>query len=402
MEQVRNFRPYFYLTLLIALTSFEYFFRNPLLPLLLYSLAIIDVVFNYPKDKRINFPFVVFFAAITLINMIHAVDGRNSGLTPMFTLPLSILGLYMIARILRGSFIKTFVTIIFIISLYSTVIYLLCLNKSVFDFFYNTLSSHSSLYVERAVFDQGGKNFIIYNFVSVMPLQSINFWRNCGPFWEPGMFAVYIILALFFNIFVEKQSIRWCNLVLIIALITTFSTGGFMAGLLLIVFYILKIRLKSFVNVLLIPLLVVGIYSVLQLDYIGEKTQMQYDTAEVGSDKSRFGAFATQQKMIEASPYIGGEPLEKYTRTKTVASGTLLPFVNYGIPFGILYFILLYNSCRYFARSYNKKYFTGLSLFLLILTLSFSQTILLKPSIMVLLFYGLQCKLNLKQQTITG
>lgn len=392
MERVNSMRPYIYMALLIAFSTFEYFFRSPLPMLLLSIVGAMDCLMNFRMSNRFNIAFMSYLGVTTLIFIAHALMGINSGMVPIITNFVNLCGFYFISRMMRGSFAAAFVKVVFFISLYSLVIYLVCLDKGVQDFLYNNVASYCSLDADKAVIDGGGKNFCLYNFQSLLILPTINYWRNCGPFWEPGMFAVYIVMALFFNLFVQKQKIFCGNIILICALISTFSTGGYIAALLLAIFYILKIRLKSIASLVLIPLLAAGIVFTLQLEFVGEKTQMQFSNNRAGSDISRFGAMATQLEMIEASPLVGGEPIKEYASTKTLASGTLLPMVNYGVPFGIFLYILLVRSCVRLAESYRKNRLTGFALFLMILVLSFSQTILMTPVFITLMIYGMQSK----------
>ena len=76
----------------------------------------------------------------------------------------------------------------------------------------------------------------------------------------------------------------------------------------------------------------------------------------------------------------------------TLASGTLLPMVTYGIPIGLFYLIIMLVSMLRFSESYGKGKLEGVLLFLLLLLLSFSQTILLSKWIFVMLFVGLMKK----------
>lgn len=61
--------------------------------------------------------------------------------------------------------------------------------------------------------------------------------RNCGPFWEPGAYAGYLLMVgiLYFN----EWELLWINqrkkvMILVLALITTFSTQGYIIAFLLI------------------------------------------------------------------------------------------------------------------------------------------------------------------------
>lgn len=56
-----------------------------------------------------------------------------------------------------------------------------------------------SLNAEIAVDEGGGRNFVIYNFQTSFISEIIGFSRNCGPFWEPGMFAFLSICPFSWN-----------------------------------------------------------------------------------------------------------------------------------------------------------------------------------------------------------
>ena len=69
--------------------------------------------------------------------------------------------------------------------------------------------------------------------------------RNCGPFWEPGAFAGYIciLFILFFDKLpllwsVHKTKVKW----ILLTLVTTFSTQGYLIMFCIVVFYFLNKR----------------------------------------------------------------------------------------------------------------------------------------------------------------
>ena len=130
---------------------------------------------------------------------------------------------------------------------------------------------------------------------------------------------------------------------------------------------------------------------VLSLEYVGEKLQGQIEDVEMGSDISRFSAFITQMEMIKNSPILGGERISDYLTgdSKTLASGTLLPFVMYGIPIGLCYFLVMLTSITKLIKSKKRNLLTAMMFFLTLLFLSFSQTILLSSWMVVMIFVGL-------------
>lgn len=388
MEQINKAKAYIYITLLLAFTSFEFFFRSYILLFLLSVFAIIDI---YITQKKVIYSkdIILLILGVSIIELLQLGFKNNINFNGVFASLVVYYGVFSIANIIKNQYVKFFTIVITVIAAYSLVIYLICLIPEIKDFLYNKIATNASLNVEDAIQQGGGRNFIIYNFQTNFIFDSIGYSRNCGPFWEPGMFAVFLIIALFFNIFLLEKPNKYRSIILISALVTTFSTGGFMVALLLIAFYIINVGLTARNILLFIPFAVLTINYVLELEYIGDKTMDQFNKASVGSDESRYGAFITQLNMVEASPLIGGETIVDYSRTKTLASGTLWPFVIYGIPVGIFYYFCLFKSCLNVAINLHKRVFIGVELFILIVALSFSQTILLNMSIVLMIFSAL-------------
>ena len=392
-SHVKLHKQYLYLILLIVLTSFEYFFRAKNLTLGFYCYVFIDFLLSYNKGRGyVNIKNCIILAsAISIVSIIQVIIIEGRTLNNLIGILLSCLGAISIGFFVRERFIQIFSRIIFFISAYSLLVYCLCLVPAIYDALFGFAKQFTSLNVEKAVMDGGGVNFIIYNFQTDFIHDYIGFHRNAGPFWEPGMFAFYINIALFFELFIHREQYMAIKiLILILALISTFSTGGYIAGIALIFFFLLNKSRSIMTWLIFVPVAVISINYITQLEFVGSKFEGQYNNAEYGSDQTRFGAFITQLDMIENSPIIGGELLENYASTKTLASGTLLPFVEYGIPIGCLFFLYLYKACRNMCRLYGSKRAVAVYLYSFIILLSFSQTILLMGIMSTFLYSGLQ------------
>ncbi|MEO8399931.1 MAG: hypothetical protein ABI550_08985, partial [Ignavibacteriaceae bacterium] len=78
--------------------------------------------------------------------------------------------------------------------------------------------------------------------------------RNSGPFWEPGAFAGYLMIAILLNFSKDQKITNKYNVVLLIALITTFSTAGLLAFSFFLSFYFLLIR-KLRIGIIFVPII---------------------------------------------------------------------------------------------------------------------------------------------------
>ncbi len=375
------------LLLVIAFTCFEYFFRQELC---FGGLSVFCLWYCILHKTKTNYQNAYFFIAISLIWAIMqyvAVDRYK--ITSIISMLITIVGSFSAALIVQRNFVENFVKIIYWLAIIGLLFYFISFISPIKDFLINVVTPHFiSLNVENAVFEGGGANLIIYNFQGGGVYELVGFMRNCGPFWEPGMFAIFLNIALLFNNLLIAASLKY-NVILIIALITTFSAGGYLGGMaVLLAIYVCRNKniLTFILGVLLISVLM---YLFSQLEFVGIKLSDQMESAEVGSDVTRFGAWYTQLQMIKDSPFFGGGDISQYAETKTLASGTLLPLVTLGIPVGIIFYYILAKSFIKLATSYEKSMWAGWTIFMVIIVISFSQTILLTQWMYMLIFVGL-------------
>lgn len=391
---------YILFVLTLAFTSFEFFFREELLFWMLSFVMGISFLLNRKKIKEISV-YIIFVTFIIVFIFQYLYHDRYE-ITSVISSCIVLFGTFFIAYYVRERFVKIFVNVIFYISVFSLFFYLLSCIPAIRSFFiYEITPYFESLNSRDAIVEGGGVNMLIYNFqVSDLP-EGTNFMRNCGPFWEPGMFAVYISIALFFNLFVYPFRGVKGNIILIISLITTFSTGGYLCGIFVLFIYILNNKKGASKLVGVICFMVVFFF-VMKLDFVGLKISEQLDSAEIGSGRTRFGAFISQIALIKSSPLIGGADFSEILQgeNKTLASGTLQVFILYGIPAGVIFYIFYFKSIKNILKRYNLNYFCVYSFFIMLLILSFSQTIFAQKMFMVMLFVGLMTQKKIQYETI--
>ena len=141
--------------------------------------------------------------------------------------------------------------------------------------------------------------------------------RNMGMFWEPGAFSGYLILALFFLVRFGKSGdvLSKHSLVLAVTLLSTQSTTGYIAFMMLAVslMYNAGIVKDKLLNLLIFPTIIgalVGISyaTTTQVSFLGEKINSQFKSAAMRDDPSRinrFGNFLYDLEWIEKRPVFG-------------------------------------------------------------------------------------------------
>ena len=210
------------------------------------------------------------------------------------------------------------------------------------------------------VVDEIHKSLLFYNHIFIGEHDSPVGIRNCGMFWEPGAFQGYINLVFllyikdFMSLYKSYKREIW---ILIITLITTFSTTGYIVFGVFLFFVILGsirnvvLRIFAFVIYVLITLLFF-----FNIDFLGGKVESQYEESQVikneGAASSRIGSAIVAWENIEQHPYIGNGYLvkERYKKSffdeSTGGNGFFGSMNVLGIPMILIYLVLLYKNYK--------------------------------------------------------
>ncbi len=192
--------------------------------------------------------------------------------------------------------------------------------------------------------------------------------RNSGIFWEPGAFSGYLNLAIAFLLIliiqerkIKKYSFRL--LLLILGVITTFSTTGYCTLLCLGsgILYILFLR-KHFVLSILPMTILIGVgYYVFQQDFMYAKILHEFEVAAAQSynwEITRYGSLLHDISLWMKHPIIGSgsnyESIE--TGLSELKQGMGNGFSDFLLKSGgIGMIIFLYSLCRLFIEQSGNQ-----------------------------------------------
>jgi len=296
---------------------------------------------------------------------------------------------YFTVKILKGYFFISYINLIYIFSIISLLFFIP-------GFISNDIWNFESEIIKKFAVDnyEWKGSIIIYN----IEYKTI---RNSGPFWEAGAFSIFLNIALMFNTMISRKFLNRKNYIFIITNITTFSTGGFLT---LIIFSIifLKYELNKYKKIIIFPLIVLFVvYSYFSFDFLGRKIEEQFLSQVYAKDRytnlGRFQSAILDLKDITTSPIFGrGRDQFRYTKVENYyyeeygaarrSNGITDYIVKMGIPFSLLYFLLLYNSFSKFVKWTNYPRAFAVYFFLLMLIMAFSQLIFTYPFFISLIF----------------
>ena len=148
---------------------------------------------------------------------------------------------------------------------------------------------------------------LLFNYIKVYPE------RNCGVFWEPGIFASYLALAIVFESITNSKSISWFRIIVfVVSIITTTSSAGY-ALLVLAVGVILlrQSQLNDYKKILAICIIIIIGVVALNIDSIILNTSLSNNaylvklTSERLKQSSRITAIFHNLSIFWKSPLFG-------------------------------------------------------------------------------------------------
>ncbi len=301
---------------------------------------------------------------------------------------------YTVLLVVREKFVTIFVNLVVWLSGITIPLYLAgILFPSMMLSIYNLLASFPNLFLYKSGLIVHGQfldiwsrvNFLFYTFSPERLSQ------NHGFMWEPTAFAFMLIFALMLRMMkVGKRFDRKCW-ILIVALITTLSTTGYVV-LIFIMAYLMYISGKK-LRVIGVFLIVPTIIFVASTDFLLPKIVAEFERGalvEKGYGNSRFSSFIYDMEDVSQHPLLGLSIFEEnryagYQKHADVngLSDTLARFGLIG--FSVMMVNLLW-SLRSIPRRKELRGFNALFL-VCVLMLSWSERMMYLPIFFAFQFY---------------
>lgn len=215
-------------------------------------------------------------------------------------------------------------------------------------------------------------------FITNLPLARHLRARNMGPFWEPGAYQSFLIIALFIALFTNNKFKKLDIIIFSLTLISTFSTTAVISIVPVFIAYILsreKFSRKSYKSIIIIVgLLGIGYIFLNESIYtkLFEKIHLGIET---DSFASRYFSIVGNIELFLKNPLLGVGPnmmeegLGQYSVTGrlSVVNTILLNFSMFGVVVGTYYINIMYKFIHSFIKS---KFIVLIVLFGFFLTLS--------------------------------
>jgi hypothetical protein len=336
----------------------------------------------FKRGKRLNKFFRNYLLVFFLLIVGQLIIFSFFPTFAFFGYLLRIILAFCVIKITGKAFVDYYIKILYFFSLVSFFFFIPTVISHDFEYFFtshitpffNLSSDPLNMYISTP-------NIIIFNFNSGLHDPGGQYIRNSGPFWEPGAFAGFIIIALIFNIIKTRKLLNIINFVFIITIITTFSTTGYIALFLVTIFYYLQ-QVKSVIKYYILPLIVyVSFYAFYNLEFLNSKIEDSIQTISTSSTSNRFVSALTDIKDLKKY-WLLGRGFNVETRYDKLAllmrethrnNGITALMAQIGLIAAILYFYLIFKFFKRFCMANGFTPFFAYSSIIVVLTIGFSE-----------------------------
>jgi len=224
------------------------------------------------------------------------------------------------------------------------------------------------------------------------------FLRNSGAFWEPGGFGIFLNIALIFNLIRTKKIIEKKNIVFILAVITTFSTGSYITLFILLFAFLIYSKRFSYIifGIPLIFILATTYFEELPFMYPKILKNIEYAQGNYTNlQRTRFVSALADIDDLRENPIIGKgrfnipryDDVEKFHQSADYRNnGTTKFLAQFGLLGFIFYFFTMYKSFRNYCLLHDFPLKFAYFIIIIIMVAGFSQTIFTKPFFFALAF----------------
>ena len=241
-------------------------------------------------------------------------------------------------------FIKAFINIMIFISMYSLIT----------TYLFKPLIIHTGINFPTII---NSVNNVFYNFIFSFALTAESYIRNFGFFREPGVYQVFIILALIFLTFVKNIKIKSrkkiiYTLIFTVTILSTFSTTGIILLALFFTTYIVKLirdgkmNRKVFIIITTITIICILILTLLYNIIPSFRETLRFSIEKIFTPNESLSArqesIIVPLKLYLNSPIFGQKYIDVVEAIDHNTNTTINMFAIYGLLTGVIHIMLIY------------------------------------------------------------
>lgn len=395
-EKFYNYRNTFLTFLLIANSGFPFFTNDPWI--LVYSLFFTALFVRryYPRSHKF---FFIVLISLAILVLGQTVIFRVFSLKTTISLYARWIYPFIFLYVVRDKFFENYVKVLYWLTIISLLIHL---TRVFIPPFQNILNYLSTFFEQtaRGDFYSYNPNIIIFTTSSSLIEEGISILRrNPGPFWEPGAFGVYLVLGFMINTFLHKSLWLKKNLIFLLAITTTWSTGTFVSIMFFVGLYGILVEKKRIYSLLIIPLFILSFVHLYDnftfLSDRIDRTIYYFEKRDQVSNMRRdrmISAIVDIQDLMDSPIFGYGRNMEARFSDSSFGvmqhrnNGTTDFLIKYGIIFSIFYFYYIRKSFDNFYKNKTQNMILKNIVIITVLLLGFYEVVFQMP-VFIALFY---------------
>lgn len=289
------FEQYAWTFWLIAISNINFFLGNVILFATFIFAGLTFLAKNKPFQREFE-SYIVFFVFVLIGQSLWYL---NFAIGPIVSLLTRIFTAYFIINIVGRHFFKAFIDVMYFIASFSLVMWvIIVLFPSIYDFLLFNVAPVFDFYFYEIKFARPAPHMILFTFNHGTFINDVGigrfFIRNSGPFTEPSVYAPYLVIAYTLNFMIEKKPFTKKNIIFILAMFTSYSTGGFVVlGLVGGAAIIVE---KGSKKILLLPITVlIFFYAFFNVEAFGEEIDQKVTEISTGDIR-----YAKRTRLVNA------------------------------------------------------------------------------------------------------
>jgi hypothetical protein len=299
---------------------------------------------------------------------------------------------YFVVKSIGIYFPKTYIEVMFHLTLISLIVWLPAfLFPSV-----KSLIAGARFFVPEGFEDA---NFFVYHTNFGDPSES-KFLRNSGPFWEPGAFGGYLVLALIFLLIqypkvIDKFKWKLTSSIITLGILSTFSTTTYLACFIIFIVVFLNQKISFSKFILGVGAVLFCYTAFLKLDFLSSKIDNHLDRTQdeiaYTNHRTRITSAIIDFADWKEYPLFGRGKFEssRFDHDVTAVNrnnGTTDFLVMFGLVGFIIYFYSYYLSFKNLMIFYTVRSNLAFFIVIIFLILGFSENYFLLPFFWSLVF----------------
>ncbi|MGZ3882631.1 MAG: hypothetical protein ACXVPQ_01445 [Bacteroidia bacterium] len=391
---------YFLTFLLVAISGVNFFLGNTYL-----FFCFVLNLFLFSHQYRTSAFLPKYLILIGLCIAGSAIWYTRFDLNNYISLLFRILTAYLILGILGRKFVYCYVRVLYFICLFGLACWVMfVISPAIERFFIYNVTSHFNFYDYASGSDddhsRSAPQFVLYtmnfgesgilendaDYISSLTGTERIFMRNSLCFTEPSTAMLFVIPALFFNLVLTKKILNKRNIVFILAVFTSTSTGGFAVLFFVLAGWISTNKDISVLRPFLVPMALLAAYlAFVNIESFGSEILDELNL--VSSEnidyavRTRFvsGVLDVQESLTHPLFGKGFKNYETWNYYEHRNNGTTFLLNRYGYFIFFLYFFFMYKYFKSLCMQCNVDEKFALVMVFAIILIGFGNKNFEKP-----------------------